>query len=80
MSGFDFEEDDTVLVRIRENGTSGAVVAKFVAECVDVQDSGPVLPPTAKFDAPWGNITDWVRLKPGDAEFERAEPDRGLYK
>ena len=80
MSGFDFEADDTVLVKVRENGTSGKLKAKFVAECVDVMDSGPVLPPTAKFDVPWGNSTDWVRLRPGDAEFERVESQRGLYK
>lgn len=67
---FPFTEGDEVLVRVREHGDSGNIVAKFEAECVDI--SGRSIgagTPVARFDLPWGRMES-TKLKPYEAEFE----------
>lgn len=67
---FDFEEGDTVLVRVRQHGDSGRIQAKFVAE-VDGFDSGfdQTSSDLAKFDPPW-SMLGMVNLRCYEAEFE----------
>ena len=73
---FEFEAGDRVLVRIRENGTSGSLEAKFVAE-VDGFTPAPVTPSAAsdevKLSTSWAPLT--IRLHPYEAEFEVLEDD-----
>lgn len=66
---FDFEEGDTVLVRVREHGNSGNLQGKFVAT-VNGFDSG--IGPGSDFvslSPPWDDISD-IRLHSYEAEFE----------
>jgi len=67
---FPFGETDQVLVRVREHGDSGNIVAKFEAECVDISGSrvGPGCS-VARFELPWG-LMESTKLKPHEAEFE----------
>lgn len=51
MSEFEFEEGDTVTVRVRENGTRGKIIAKFTAECVDFR-TYPIGGDKAVFELP----------------------------
>ena len=67
MSDFDFEEGDVVLVRARENGTSGNIVAKFEAECKRIDER--MGRPVARFDMPFGTMNS-VSIRPYEAEFE----------
>lgn len=67
--GFPFEEGDEVLVRVRENGTSGNIVAKFEAECDRIEDNGDLMSATARFDFDWGTMNS-VTLRSYEAEFE----------
>lgn len=64
---FPFTEGDTVLVRVREHGTSGPLRAKFVAECVDIGTAAFTV--SARFDLPFGTMNT-VTLRPYEAEFE----------
>lgn len=66
---FPFEAGDTVLVRVRENGTRGNIVAKFEAECVDISPGVMGTSATARFDLPWGR-RERTKLSPYEAEFE----------
>ncbi len=67
QSGFEFVKGDTVTVRVRENGTRGNIVAKFTAECVEI-DTLPVGGKTARFDLP--GMMNRVSYRPYEAEFE----------
>jgi len=71
-SQFDFKEGDTVRVRVRKNGTSGKIVAKFDAEVKRIKDRGPMMGEKVDLDPPWDSLTP-VSLKPYDAEFEVIE-------
>ncbi|QIO25494.1 hypothetical protein [Haloarcula sp. JP-L23] len=67
---FEFEEGDTVLVRAREHGTSGNIVAKFEATCTDISDpSGIGTSRSARFEMPFGTLNS-VTIRPYEAEFE----------
>jgi len=67
---FPFEEGDTVLVRVRENGTSGCIVAKFEATCNRIRDnSGIGTSRQARFEMPFGTMNS-VTIRPYEAEFE----------
>lgn len=68
---FPFEGGDTVLVRVRENGTSGKIVAKFEARCSNI-DCCRLGSPVARFDLSWG-LMNSVRLRSYEAEFEVVE-------
>jgi hypothetical protein len=66
---FDFEEGDTVLVRVRQHGTSGRIQAKFVAE---VQGFDGGIGPGSDYvslEPPWDDLTG-IRLHSYEAEFE----------
>lgn len=72
---FDFEKGDWVLIRVRENGTSGAIRAKFVAKCEDIRAPDGVVSPLARFTPPWDRIAD-LTLREYEAEFEQVDgPD-----
>lgn len=63
---FDFEEGDKVLVRVRENGTSGNIIAKFEAVCKDISGGALVSgSPVARFELPWGkwSLLSFDRMK-----------------
>lgn len=66
---FPFEEGDQVLVRVREHGSSGTIVAKFEAECGDIDDDRPLAGAVARFDFDWG-LMNRVTLRAHEAEFE----------
>lgn len=68
-SDFPFGEGDDVLVRVRENGTSGNIVAKFEGEYVGFSDAGVVGSKQARFDLPFG-VMNSVTIRPYEAEFE----------
>lgn len=69
-SDFPFSAGDTVLVRVRENGTSGKIIAKFEAVCSDIEDpSGIGTSEKARFNLPFG-LMNFVTLRPYEAEFE----------
>ncbi|RLM32652.1 hypothetical protein [Haloarcula sp. Atlit-120R] len=69
---FDFEEGDTVLVRVRENGS---IVVKFEATCTDISDpSGIGTSRKARFEMPFG-VMNSVTICPYEAEFEVVEDD-----
>lgn len=72
MNEFPFDEGDSVLVRARENGTTGKIEAKFVAECFDIRRSNAVVSPTARLRMPFGNHQT-VSMRPYEAEFERLD-------
>lgn len=70
MSEFPFEEGETVLVRARENGTSGNIEAKFTAECEDISSGvSEVTSPIARLALPFGP-RNTVTIRPYEAEFE----------
>lgn len=66
---FEFGEGDTVLVRVRENGATGSIVAKFEAKCVDISSRKGLFSQVARFDLPWGTMES-TQLRPYEAEFE----------
>ena len=69
MSEFPFDEGDTVLVRIRENGTSGDIIAKFEAECEEIVEERGLGSPKARFEMPFGRI-NMVDIRSYEGEFE----------
>ncbi|WP_254810699.1 hypothetical protein [Natronosalvus amylolyticus] len=71
---FDFETGDRVLVRVRENGTSGPIKAKFEATVTRIREGVMGSSPTAYFDPPWDSIGG-VSLRPYEAEFEVIQDD-----
>jgi len=68
-SEFSFEKGDTVLVRVREHGTSGDIIAKFEGECVSFSDGAVVGSKQARFKLPFG-VMNSVTLQSTEAEFE----------
>lgn len=58
-----------MLVRVRENGTTGTIVAKFTAECAKIRDSPAPTSKVARFTFDWG-VSNSVSLRPYEAEFE----------
>lgn len=71
LSEFEFEEGDEVLIRVRENGTSGNIVAKLTGICTSINEGTiPMGSPTARFELPWGFMNS-ITLRPYDAEFEK---------
>lgn len=72
MSEFDFSEGDTLLVRVREHGDSGNIIAKFEAECRKIQGGRGFGSPKARLDLPFGDMNT-VSLRPYEAEFEMIE-------
>jgi len=70
--GFPFDEGDDVLIRVREHGTSGNIVAKFTAECTSIMETTVTGTPVARFSLPWGSVES-TKLRPYEAEFERVE-------
>lgn len=72
-SAFDFSEGDKVRVRVRENGTSGNIVAKFEAVCTAIDGGrGVVGADSARFDMPFG-LMNSVTIRHYEAEFEVIE-------
>lgn len=67
---FGFEEGDTVCVRVRENGTTGNIVAKFTTECSDIRtlSTGRT---QARFELP--GMMNSLSYAPYEAEFEVQE-------
>jgi len=72
MSEFEFSEGDTVLVRARENGTRGNIVAKFEAECEEIIEGRGFGSPKARFEMPFGRM-NMVDIRPYEADFEVIE-------
>lgn len=72
---FDIEADDLVLVRVREHGTSGTLIAKFIAR-VDGFDGQKGPGSTyVRLVPPWDDYSS-IRLHHYEAEFEVVEdPD-----
>jgi len=66
---FPFKEGDDVLVRVRENGIRGNIVAKFTAECSQIRDEPSPGSASARFDFEWGTMNS-VTLRSYEAEFE----------
>jgi hypothetical protein len=71
-SDFSFEEGDTVVVRVREHGTSGNIVAKFTAEC-DKIETFPTGRTQATFDLP--GMMNSVSYATYEAEFEGVDDE-----
>ena len=69
---FDFEEGDTVLVRIR-NGTRGKLKAKFLADVQGFNEKR-VGSDQVELDPPWEAVGGF-RLHQFDAEFEVIEDE-----
>ena len=70
---FPFGEGDKVRVRVRENGTSGNIVAKFEATCTEIDDGrGVGTTESARFTMPFG-VMNSVTVRPYEAEFEVIE-------
>lgn len=67
---FDFDEGDTMLVRVREHNTGGDLVAKFVAKCTKIEKY-PTGRVQATFDLP--GLMNTVSYAAYEAEFERVE-------
>lgn len=70
---FPFQEGDTVLVRARENGTSGTIQVKFTAECMDISGN-PAGTAVARFPMPFG-VMNSMTIRPYEAEFEVVDDD-----
>lgn len=66
---FPFEEGDEVLVRVRENGDSGNIEAKFTGECSSIRDESSPGSATARIALPWGTMNS-VTLRAYEADFE----------
>lgn len=65
---FPFEVGDTVLVRVRERGDSGRIVAKFEGVCHSFSE-GVGRSAFANISLPWG-LNNRVSLRYYEAEFE----------
>lgn len=66
---FPFGEGDQVLVRVRENGDSGNIEAKFSGKCSSIRDKSSPGSATARIDLPFGTMNS-VTLRAYEAEFE----------
>lgn len=77
MDDFDFEEDDHVLVRIRERGDSGRLRAKFIGRVDSIMEND-LTGDTVKVTPPWNRIGT-IHLKSYEAEFERVDPDEVTF-
>lgn len=70
MTEFQFDEGDTVLVRVYKQGK---LRVKFVAECIEIRESPtPLMSDYARFDMPFGTMNS-VTIKPYEGEFEVVE-------
>lgn len=67
---FEFDKGDEVLVRVREHGTSGNIVAKFTATCDSIY-STPFGGSKAKFKLP--GAMNYLSYAEYEAEFEVVE-------
>ena len=70
QSDFDFEKGDHVVVRVRENKTSGSLRVKFVAKCTGISTDS-IGGDTARFKLP-GTMNS-VSYKQYEAEFEKVD-------
>lgn len=72
MPEFDFEVGDRVEVKVRENGTSGPIVAKFEAEVAKIDQGEKAMhSPKVLLEVPWGGVDGRrLRFKSYEAEFE----------
>lgn len=68
-SDFEFSEDGLVLIRVRENKTSGPLRAKLVAECTGIRGEDRMTATQAQFEFPVGTINN-ISMAPYGAEFE----------
>lgn len=66
---FPFEVGDTVLVRVREHGDSGDILAKFEETCSEISERPGPQSPIARFQCDWG-IMNTISLRSYEAEFE----------
>lgn len=66
---FPFTLGETVLVRVREHGTSGRVVARFEAKCTGFERLAGPGPGCARLDLPFGTLNS-VTIAPHEGEFE----------
>lgn len=69
---FPFEAGDTVLIRVRENKTSGPLRAKLVAECTGFEGEDRMTGTRARFDFPVRTMNS-ITLATYEAEFEPVE-------
>ena len=69
---WDIDQGDKVLVRVRENGTSSRIVAKFEARVEGFQGSVGPGSEYVRLSPPW-NSTTGVKLRNYEAEFEVIE-------
>jgi hypothetical protein len=70
---FEFKTGDTVCVRVREDGTSGNIVAKFEAECTQINTEKAIgASESARFELPFG-VFNSVTVRHNEAEFEVVE-------
>lgn len=81
MTEFDFEEDDTVLIRIKRGGS---LKAKMVAKCVEIHDSPTQLGSQRGVfqlgnDHNLGPLANRVKLRPHDAEFEVVDSHHDVH-
>lgn len=72
MTEFDFEEGDTVIIRIR---LGGSMKAKMVAKCAEIRDAHSHLGSQRGVfqlgnDHNLGPLANRIKLRPHDAEFE----------
>lgn len=67
---FDFEEGDTVLVRVRDH--DDGMVAKFVSECTNIEGENRMTGTRARFEFPAGTMNS-ITLATYEAEFEVVE-------
>lgn len=72
MTEFQFEEGDTVLIRIRRDGS---MKAKMVATCTEIRDGHTQLSSQRGVfqlgnDHNLGPLDNRIKLRPHDAEFE----------
>jgi len=70
QSTFDFEEGDFVVVKVREQWTSGPLLAKFVAKCTEI-GTDTVGGRNARFKLP--GAMNRVSYSEYEAEFEQVE-------
>lgn len=76
---FDCEVDDTVVVRIRENGDTGEIEAKFVGTVVEFRDRHELLSDQVVVEPPWAGRTMGLTLGASDAEFEVVSDASEVY-
>ena len=74
MSSFEYEEGDTLLVRVREGGK---LVAKFVAEVHSVVDKDTTT--HVALVMPFSSDANTAWISPHEAEFEKVEDVSELH-